>query len=358
MNISDIVRIRLYNQQISVSKFNKSEEVVAWLGGIQGQDFIGAKWSMGLRLPSATDSDIEETIADRKIIRTWLMRGTLHFAAASDARWMLNLLAPGNIAGSARRHKQLELDESIFIQCKDILIDALRGGRQLTREDLYKRLENAGICMTSQRHYHILWRLAQDKIICFVGQHGKQQTFALFEEWVPDAPQKDRSEALIELAKRYFSSRGPVTLQDYIWWSGLTAADARSGLEMIKSQLEQVTISGKTYWFTPNISLPENDFNIAHALPGFDEYLLGYKDRSIVLDNVYADKVCPGGNGVFSSTIAVNGKIVGTWQRTIKKNTIIITAKPFTAWHENDELLFRNAVMRYTDFLGIPAVFS
>lgn len=310
MNTTDIARLRLYNQQIVSARLNKPEEVAAWLGGMQGQDYAGVKWSFSLRLPNATDADIEQAIAGRTIIRTWPMRGTLHFVAAADVRWLLDLLAPRNIAGSARRHKQLELDEATFTRCKDIFINALHGGRQLTRDNLYKLLEDAGISINSQRGYHILWRSALDGIICFSAQRGRQQTFALLDEWAPDAVKLPRDEALAELAKRYFNSRGPATLQDYIWWSGLTAADARTGLEMIKTQLEQKNVDGQIYWLSKDISVPLHASGVAHALPGFDEYLLGYKDRSAVLDTANAAKVCPGGNGMFASTIAVDRKSV------------------------------------------------
>lgn len=358
MNTADIARLRLCNQQIVSTRLNKPEEVAAWLGGMQGQDYAGVKWSFGLRLPNITDADIEQAIADGTIIRTWPMRGTLHFVAAADVRWMLDLLSPRNIAGSTRRHKQLELDESTFTRCKDIFIKALHGGRQLTRNHIYKLLEDAGISMNNQRGYHILWRSALDGVICFSAQRGRQQTFALLDEWAPDAAKKSRDEALAELAKRYFNSRGPATLQDYMWWSGLAAADARAGLEMIKPQLEQKTVAGQIYWLPKDISVPRHASGIAHALPGFDEYLLGYKDRRAVLDAAHAAQVCPGGNGMFASTIAVNGRIIGVWKRTLKKQSVVITATPFTKLREAEKELFAGAVRRYGDFLGMPVVFS
>ncbi len=354
MNTADIARLRLYNQQIVSTRLKKPEEVAAWLGGMQGQDYAGCKWSFGLRLPDATDADIEQAIACRTIIRTWPMRGTLHFVAAADVRWMLDLLAPRNIAGSARRHKQLELDESTFSRCRDIFIKALHGGRQLTRDDLYKLLEDAGISMNSQRGYHILWRSALDGIICFSAQRGRQQTFALLDECAPEAVKLPRGEALAELAKRYFNSRGPATLQDYMWWSGLAAADARAGLEMIKPQLEQKTVGGQVYWLPKDVSVPRYPSDIAHAFPGFDEYLLGYKDRSAALDSAHAAKVCPGGNGMFASTIAVNGRIIGIWKRTLKKKSVVITPAPFASMRQADKELFAGAAGRYANFLGLP----
>ncbi len=226
-----ITQLRLYNQRIACSQFTSPHEVVAWLGAMQAQDYTGAKWSIGLRLPGSSDAAIEQAIAARAIVRTWPMRGTLHFVETSDVRWMLELLTPRIVAGSARRMQQLELDEAIIARSKELFARALQGGKQLTRGDMFQLLEGAGISSAGQRGYHLLARAAQDGMICFGVPSGKQQTFALLEEWAPQAKRLGREEALAELARRYFTSQGPATLQDFMWWSGLTAADARFGVQ-------------------------------------------------------------------------------------------------------------------------------
>ena len=353
----NIGALRLHNQHISRNEFKTPVQVVAWLGGMQGQDFSGAKWSIGLRLPKSTDGDINRAFDEGKIIRTWPMRGTLHIVAAADVRWILSLTSPKNISGSQRRREALELDDKTLSRCRKVFAGILQGGKQKSRGEMYAALENAGISTEGQRGYHILWNAALLGLICFAATTNKEQTFALLDEWVAPAKEKTRDEALAELAKRYFTSRGPVTLQDFIWWSGLSASEARAGFEAIKSNLVQETVNKQTYWMPPDIILPK-DQTSAFALPGFDEYLLGYRDRNAVLDSAHAEKVCPGGNGVFASTIVIDGRVMGTWKRTIKKSSVEIVANPFSTLKSAERRAFHEATERYAAFLSLPAVLS
>lgn len=349
----NIPALRLHNQQIAQTRFTQPEQVVAWLGGMQGQDYPGAKWSIALRLPQATDADVVRAIDAGKIIRTWPMRGTLHFVAAQDLRWMLMLTSPRNIAGSASRRRNLELDDNTLARCREVFTKTLQGGKQKSREEMYAALAQANISTEGQRGYHILWSCALHGLICLAATGAKEQNFALLEEWVAPAREKTREEALAELASRYFTSRGPATLQDFVWWSGLSAAEARLGLEAIKSQLAQETVANLVYWMPQDITLPKQETG-AFALPGFDEYLLGYKDRSAVLDAAHAEKVCPGGNGMFFSTIIIDGRVVGTWKRVIKKAGIEITATAFASLNATDKKRFAVAAKRYGEFLAMP----
>ena len=212
--------LRLHNQQILHPVLRQPGEVVARLCAIQAQDYHGALWSVGLRMPAATLSVIQEAIDDRKMIRTWLLRGTLHFVAPEDIRWILALVAPRIIAGSAGRHRQLGLSEADFARSREIFSDELRGDRQLTRDELFRALEKAGISPAGQRGYHLLAAAGLAGQICFGSPRGKQQTFVLLDEWVPETRSPGQKEAPGLLAERYFSGHGPATLQDFVWWSG------------------------------------------------------------------------------------------------------------------------------------------
>lgn len=222
---------------------------------------------------------------------------------------------------------------------------------------MYAALETAGISTQGQRGYHLLWNAALHGLICFATTTDKEQTFALLEEWVALTPEKTRDEALAVLAWRYFSSRAPVTVQDFIWWSGLSAADARSGFEAIKSSLIQEKVGKLAYWMPTSISEPQVQQSM-FALPGFDEYLLGYKDRSAVLDAAHAEKICPGGNGMFAATMLIDGRVAGTWKRTLKKSGIEIVVTPFTTLSKIDEKRFVDAANRYGEFHGMPVQVS
>ncbi len=385
----NIGALRLHNQQLTQTRCGTPQQVVAWMGGMQGQDFPGVKWSIGLRLPQGHDknavpddeacharfplsnslpqageranvkdnlqslSDVERAINDGEIIRTWPMRGTLHFVAAADVRWILSLTSPKNLAGSARRRQNLELDDQTLARCHEVFTKTLHGGKQKSRDEMYAALDAAGISTAGQRGYHTLWNAALHGVICFASTGDKEQNFALLEEWVAPAKEKTRDEALAELALRYFTSHGPATIKDFIWWSSLSAGEARAGFEAIKSHLVQETVNKITYWMPPDIDVPKEQTSV-FALPGFDEYLLGYQDRSAVLDEAHTEQVCPGGNGMFASTIVIDGRVVGTWKRVIKKAGIEITATAFTSLSQADKKRFAAAVQRYGEFLAMP----
>lgn len=344
----NIPQLRLHNQQIARQRFKTPSEVVAWLGALQGQDYAGAKWSIGLRLPGSTEADIEQAIAEKTVLRTWVMRGTLHLVSAADIRWMVALVAPRLIADGVRRRRELELDDATLAQSLDLITAALCD-RELRRSELMSLLEENGISTKGQRGYHILIYVSQRGLICQNVAERNNPTFML----MPDAPMLTREEAAAELARRYFTSRGPATVKDFIWWSGLPAAEARAGLEAVKPLLVEEKIDGQSYWLSPTTE-PLNDSPSAYLLPGFDEYLLGYTDRSAVLDPQHAQKVCPGGNGIFFPTIVINGQMVGTWKYTVKKGTAIITPTPFETLTDAEAVAA--AAEPFGRYLGLPVV--
>jgi hypothetical protein len=324
--------------------------VVRWLGAVQAQDYLGSLWAIGLRMQKATEEVVEQAIADRTIIRTWPMRGTLHFVAATDVRWMLTLLTPRVVANSQWRLKQLELDAGVFARSRKAFMSALRGGRHLSRNAMYKALEAIGIATAAGRGLHILAQLAQEGFICFGARQAKQPTFVLLDEWAPAAKAKQRDAALAELASRYFTSHGPATLQDFAWWSGLTMADARAALEMAKSHLVPEVIKGRTYWLSSSLLITKYGRPTAYVLPAFDEYTVAYKDRSAVLDPLHANRTSTG-NGIFNPVIVIDGQVVGTWKRRFEKGSVVVTPNLFTSLTKADKQALARAARQYGVFL-------
>jgi hypothetical protein len=310
----DIARLRLANQQITAHTNMSPQQVVAALGAMQAQDYRSALWAVGLRLSEASEADIERAVAGGAIVRTWAMRGTLHFLASADVRWILGLLAPRIMAGSAYRRRQLEIDDLTLARSRDLFADALFHGRLLARDESMNLLEGAGIKTTGQRGIHILRQLSLEGLLCQATVRGRQPTFALLDEWVPEAETMDREDALAELACRYFGSHGPATLRDFVWWSGLTAADAKAGIELAKTRLAREKADDAVYWMPAKSSASQQVAPVVCLLPGFDEYILGYADREIAMDAVAFQRIVPGGNGVFRPTIVVDGRVVGTWR--------------------------------------------
>ncbi|MGF1472095.1 MAG: winged helix DNA-binding domain-containing protein, partial [Rubrobacteraceae bacterium] len=350
----DVARQRLFNQRIEGERFGKPEEVVCWLGAVQAQDYAQALWAIGSRLRSATIADVERSIADGKIVRTWPMRGTIHFVPPENARWMLELCASRMLARDDRRLEQLDLDRKILERCKDLFYDALNGGERLSRPDVMRLLEDSGISTEKQRGYHILWYLAQSGLICMGPMRDKQQTFGLLDDWVPDSRELSREESLAELTRRYFAGHGPATVHDFARWAGLTIAETRSGIEAATPELVSEKIDGKEYW-TANVApgRTEPESIGVHLLPGFDEYVIGYKDRSAVLAGEHASRIVPGKNGVFMPVIVVDGRVVGTWKRKLKKNSIDVTLAPFAQLGESEERAVELAES-YGAFIGLP----
>ncbi len=338
----------MLTQRVMGPRFEAPLDAVRWLGAVQAQDYLGALWAIGLRTRGATEAAVERAIADRLIVRTWPMRGTLHFVAAADARWMLALLTPKVIRASAARLRQLDLDEAVFARSRDLLARALEGGRRLSRDAIYALLRDAGISPAGQRGIHILWRLAQERLVCFASREGKQHTFALLEEWLPPARALERDEALAELATRYFTGHGPSTLEDFGWWSGLPAALAREALELAKPRLAREVVGDRVLWASGAERALGSTRSEAYLLPAFDELLVGYRDRSASLDPAYARRV---GN-LLSPTLVHEGQVVGTWTRSFRKDTVEVRTTFFERAAPSRARAVAEAAAGYGAFVG------
>ena len=349
----DIIGRRRQNQFLAQPVIRDPAEVVAWFGAIQAQDYLGALWAVGLRTMDAVESDVELAITERRIVRTWPMRGTLHFVAADDARWMLDLLAPRIIRRhAARLEREFELDAATLTRCRKILVKALEGQEPRTRLQLYEALDAKGMSAAGQRGVHILGRLAQEGLICGGPRAGKQPTFVLLDEWLPDIRGLLREEALAELALRYFTSHGPATVRDLSWWSGLNLAESRDAVHLVERRLEGGTMGGERYWFAET-ERPRRKKKLVpcHLLPPFDEYLVGYQDRAAVLSPKYAGRL----QALLSPGVEIDGKIVGTWSRQRTKGKVLLRLTPFTRLAAATRAAIAQAAQRYGEFLGVPA---
>ncbi len=349
-----ITRRRLANQLIARSSSATPLAVAQHMGAMQAQDYYGTLWALGLRT-GLTEAEVIQSIENAEIVRTWPQRGTLHVVPAIDAKWLVSLSEERLIKGAARRRQALGLTDEILGKARDTLMDALQGRKLISRPQILEILENAGISTKSGRGYHILWYLSQTGVTVVGPMEGKQQTFALLDEWVPNARTLSREVGIAELARRYFMSHGPAMIKDFIWWSGLTAGDAKAGLAANKSVLTSEKMEGDEYWFAEDTQITadqEGDF----LLPGFDEYMLGYKNRDAALPAEHAEKVCPGKNGMFLSTIILGGQVVGTWKRTIRKNRVEIELNPFTKLSKSDLARLQRPADEYGSFLNRPEV--
>ncbi len=352
MTSLDITHQRLLNQHIGIAPFEKPSDVVKWLVAVQSQDYAGAKWALSLRLQDAHDTDIDHAFNEGAILRTHMLRPTWHFVTPADIRWLLALTAPRVHATNASMYRRLELDSVTVKRCHKALTKALHGNRQLTRDELRAALQTAGIAAENgQRLAYIVMHAELEGLICSGARRGKQFTYALLEERVPPARTLKRAEALSELAQRYFVSRGPATVQDFAKWSGLTVTDARLGFEAVKDQLHHVAQNGEDYWLPPLITSTPAVSPTAYLLSVYDEYVSSYKDRSAINDAEVGLKLFTMG-GALSYIVVVDGQIVGTWRRTLDKDTVSIQLDYLSRVTKAQRQAVAAAAERYGAFLG------
>ena len=347
MNRAALVSRRLHNQKLSAPDFRKPVEVVRWFGAVQSQDFEAAKWALALRMRSATNAAIEEAFNRGTILRTHVLRPTWHFVARDDIRWLLELTAPRVDLRSGPGYRTSELDNTVFKRSHKVLERALRDGKYLSRAELRRKLNEAGVeANDTVRMGHILIRAELDRLVCSGPRIGKQLTYALFEERVSATKTIDRDEALARLTRLYFRSHGPATLQDFVWWSGLTTADAKRGMELVERSVEKETIGEKVYWsIRSNEALGRSSCPV-HLLPVFDEYFVAYKDREIVFGP--PDGTTSG--DTLGPAIVINGVAAGIWKRTNDKKSIEV--KFTRALQKVERVVVEQAVARYAEFLG------
>ncbi|MDW5561843.1 MAG: winged helix DNA-binding domain-containing protein [Methanomassiliicoccus sp.] len=346
MAAADLASYRLCAQGV-VCNYLDPHETVAGLTAIQAQDRTSALWAIGLRSVGSTIQEVERTVEAKRIVRTWLMRGTLHFTAAEDVRWMLALVGPKIISGSKRRDAELHLDEEVYGRSREVLTRTLEAG-PLARSKVMSTLESAGISIAGQRGYHILRRLALEGLICFGPMIGKEASIVLLDEWVPRTEVMSREETLTELARRYFTGHGPATVQDLVWWAGITVTEARRALESARPQLDEAVVGGVSYWSAPYGRGGRE--GRAHLLPAFDEYIIGYRDRGAVLDGRHTAKVLSS-NGIFYPSIVIDGQARGTWKGT-RSRGMRVEARPFSPVSGEELKLVKEAAERYARFLG------
>lgn len=319
------------------------------LVAVQAQDFAGAKWGLGVR-SGATDSEVELAFSEGRILRTHLLRPTWHFVVPDDIRWLLSLTGPRVLAASATQFRKLELDAVVFDKSIKAFRKALKDGQQLTREELRTRLEKAGVATRGElRMSYILMQAELEAVICSGAREGKQFTYALLDDRAPDARAVDRNDALVELARRFFASRGPASVQDFAKWSWLTLAACRQGLEGCKATMEEQKLGGVSYFSAANASAVQPLRPVAHVLSIYDEYISSYKDRSAIGRAADVPTLMAMGNAL-TGIVLLNGQISGTWKRTQRKNEVAVDVQPLRKISKTERTAVESTAHAYAHF--------
>jgi hypothetical protein len=336
--LASIAPLRLANQALTGSPLQQPEDVVGWFGAVQAQEFEPAKWAIALRMRNGRRSAIGRAIDEGRILRTHAMRPTWHFVRREDIHWLMALTAPRVHQACAYHRRLVELDTRTLTRATAVLERALAGGTFLTRQELAEHLRRAKLPMTGQRLAVAVMFAELECVICSGPRRGNQFTYGLISERAPHAASLPRDEALARLCRLYFTTHGPATMRDFAWWSGLTVADARRGLDIIKARSE--TIDGHTYWSTGVSRRAGRRNDLAHLIPIYDEYVVAYRDRVAV----------PHG-ALFRHFIVVNGQVAGGWQPGADGSVRTMPSRRLT---RDEQRAVDQAVGRYREFRREP----
>jgi hypothetical protein len=339
----DIAALRLGN----IGRLQSAEDVVRSLGAVQGQDYGQSLWAIGLRTAAARIADVEEALRTGRVVRTWLMRGTIHYVPAEDVRWMLGLFGARDLARLTPKAWQYHhMTPELMSLARKTFVEALTGGGCLTRREMIDLMAGVGIPDDRQQSYFTFIHLAQEGLVVPGPPRGKEQTFVLLDEWAPRQRSLEGDEAMAVLASRFFGSHGPATLADFANWCGIGVREASRGLEAVKHSLVREEFDGKEYWLPPHLTPGSGAF----VLPAYDELLIGYKDRSAFFTR-YDEIPISTYNGMFYATIIEDGQIAGLWRRVMKKTSVDVELRPLPGF-DVDRLAEHTT--RFGEFLGLP----
>lgn len=347
---SQITRLRLVNQQLAKPRFVTARDLVAWMGAIQAQEYAMARWAIGLRVPALNDAAVESAFNRGEILRTHVLRPTWHFVAPEDIRWMVALAAPQINAISAYMLRQLELNEKIFKRSNTILAKSLAGGRHLTRTILQARLHQGKIIAEGPRLSYLMMRAEIDGIICSGPRLGKQFTYALLDERVQSVATISREKALARLAEKFFRSRGPATVHDFAYWSGLSLKDSRNGAASLPVDFTSEDCSGKEYF---HASTPSRNSRIGPTflMPEYDEYGMSYKDLGTMWSTRPQASDQMAGKNARHQCLVIEGEFCGWWQRDSKSRRPVIDPNFLASLTKSRRAAVTQAVEKYNSFI-------
>lgn len=366
---------RLYNQKLAQTDVRRPEDIVSWLGAVQAQDYAGAKWALGLRTTGVSDADIDRVYDDGRILRTHLMRPTWHFVAPADIRWLLALTAPRVHAANAYAYRKFELDRPLLARCRTLFTRALRNDAHLTRLQLAAALHAAGIEADGLRLGYIVMHAELEGVICSGPRQGKQFTYALLDARVPPAPAKSTDDALGELARRYFTSHGPATVRDLAWWSGLTMREARRAAGLAGSALASETVGDHTFWRAASSSpaarraarssrssgsarASHSSDSSVYLLPNYDEYLIAYKDRDIVMPTAHPRPARVDNGPELGYHLIVDGRVAGSWRKVMKTRRAAIEVRSYWPLTTNEQQALAIEAARFATFANVEVTLA
>lgn len=358
----EVRNLRMQHQQLLLN-YNEqtlnAETMLKINCGVQAQYVSDAALAINARTKNFKSKDVEEMLIDKRtIIRTWCMRGTLHFLAAEDYKWLMDLHGKLFIQKSHRRYEQLGIDEKLYANCIEKLRLLFLKTDMLTRDEVKSHLLSYGIKLEGQATYHILRRAALEGLICFGPKHDGEETYVLLENWIKTKSQTlCEAEAIDKLIRRYLKAYAPASIFDLSNWSGLPTKKLSKGWERLTSEMIELKSGNQQLYMLEedfsNYKYKSLDLNV-QLLPAYDTYLLGYQNRDIILAP-YAKKEVYRGGGLLRPALLINGYIVGTWEKKHYQKRIEV--KINTSYEINEIILTKitKEVQKIGNFYGLSA---
>lgn len=351
--------MRMRAQSLAGEPVRDVGSAVARVVAVQAQAAGPARLGVRARTGGLTAEDVDRACgSERVVVRTWAMRGTLHMVAAADVRWLVDLLGPVFARAGRRRREQLGLDDRVCERGLAAIEKVLRGSNPLPRAELIERIAGEGVRVDakSQAPAHLVMYAAMRGLICRGPDAARDEpTYVLLDDWVDESRRLDREEALAELARRYLAGYGPATVQDFLTWSGLPAADGKKAFGLISDETVNVDAAG-----TAMAALSATD-SVGECRPRllghFDALLLGYRSRALVLDPAYGKRIQAGG-GFIQPAAMVDGRVIGTWRLTRAGKRLKVVLEPFAGLPPDSRDALRAEADDIGRFLGGDVTFD
>jgi hypothetical protein len=330
-----------------------AREAVGSLLAVQAENPGQAAWAVASRTQNPDQGELAALLDDGTVLRTHVLRPTWHFVRAEDLGWLLDLTGSRvrRVTGQQLRSAH-GLDERAIGHAVAAVTQALADRGHLTRAQLADELRGRGIGGSGQMLMILLAHAELDGLICSGTIAGGEHTYALMGERVPAPRRLARTQALAELALRYFTGHGPATERDLAYWATLTLTDVRTGLEQVRDRLGSFQHDGRIFWHAPGDAPAGPQEPAAHLLQILDETYRGYQDSRWVLDT--AGDV-PRTREPATGMALVDAQLVAAMRRTIAHDHVQFDLRPYRALTPPETGALDQAAKRYGEYLGLTA---
>lgn len=314
------VSARLLNHQLICPQFAAPHDVVAWMGMMQAQEYRMMRWAVAMRTIQPSAKAFEKDFNEGRIVRTHLFRTTWQLVPGEDYGWMLELCRESALRGLRgwMKGNGVSIPEAEQDAVQQVFADVLSGSRSVLKSDFASALESRGMAMNDQHlSYHI--RLAEYAgVLCSGDLTPLKKSYSLVADKLPGTSHLPREEATALLARKYFQSHGPATLEDFAWWCGLGINACRKGVDALGAELVRERWKGLDFFFHRDSRTRGFRSGRVHLLPPYDEYLIGYKSRQVVLHPDHSHHA-HNHRGIFWPVVLQDGEVIGTWNTSSGK---------------------------------------